>query len=518
MSARPLGRSALIIGLGSVGSRVLGLAREQVIAALFGATAATDAFRVAFRVPLALYDLLIGGMVSSALVPVLSEDASDNAALGRRLSVLLTLAPLCLMVAVALLTAGAPQVMGLLGAGYGAEVQALSVDLVRVVLPALVFMGVSGVLTAALNSRERFHYPAMATVAFNGGVVVSALALHRQFGIASVAIGVVGGAALQVALQAPGLKGVPLRPRFDLTDPALRRMLRLYLPVALGLVVSTIGIAIDTNLASRTGEGSLAAMGFATTLVQFPLGLIATGVSSAVLPALARHAKAMGGNSGGAAGRAYRSDLGLALRLVLVTIVPATVALAVLREPIIALLFQRGAFDDAAAARTSAAFLAYAPGLPAAAIDQVLIFGFYAQQRTIPPVLVGVAAVGIYLVCGLALIGPLGMTGLALANSAQWVSHAVIMGLLTQRSLGGLGGLGVGRAALRVAAASLAMAAALLLAGGQLSLGGPLDTPSLAGRLGLAVVAGAAAYLGALAVLGRAELALLVEAVRLRRG
>ncbi|MSQ28050.1 MAG: murein biosynthesis integral membrane protein MurJ [Dehalococcoidia bacterium] len=519
MSGRPaLGRSALIIGLGGAGSRVLGLVREQVVAALFGASAATDAFRVAFRVPLALYDLLIGGMVSSAMVPVLSEDAADNAALGRRLSVLLTVATLILLAAVVLLMALAPQLIALLGAGYSAGVQALSVDLVRVVLPALVFMGVSGVLTAALNSRERFHYPAIATAAFNGGVVLAALALHQQFGIASLALGVVGGAALQAALQAPGLRGVPLRPRFDLTDPALRRMLRLYLPVALGLVVSTVGIAIDTNLASRTGEGSLAAMGFATTLVQFPLGLIATGVSSAVLPALARHAKVMSGDGGGSARQAYRSELALALRLVLVTIAPATVALVVLREPVIALLFQRGAFDDTAAARTSLAFLAYAPGLPAAALDQVLIFGFYAQQRTIPPVLVGVAAVGIYLVCGLALIGPLGMTGLALANSVQWLSHAIIMALLTQRSLGGLGGLGLGPAALRVVLASLAMAAILLVVRTQLLREAPGDGLFLAGGLVVAGVAGAAAYVGTLAVLGRGELTLLVDAVRARRG
>ena len=286
--SRPLARSALIIGLGNVGSRVLGLLRELVIAALFGATAPTDAFRVAFRVPLALYDLFIGGMISAALVPVFSGLTGDRALLTRLISALLTLIVLVLLLVVALLLLAAPWLMPLLAAGYPPEVQQLSVDLVRVLMPSLIFMGLSGVLTALLYAQERFQLPAVAIMAYNAGMVVAALLLHQVFGIASLAIGVLAGAAFQVVLQSPGLRGLPLRPSIDFSDPAVRQVFRLYFPVALGLVVSAAGIAIDTNLASRTGAGNLAAMGFATTLVQFPLGLVATGVSAAVLPSLSR--------------------------------------------------------------------------------------------------------------------------------------------------------------------------------------------------------------------------------------
>jgi putative peptidoglycan lipid II flippase len=249
-------------------------------------------------------------------------------------------------------------------------------------------------------------------------------------------------------------------------------------------------------------------MGFATTLVQFPLGLIAAGVGAAVLPPLSRHAAET-------AGLAFQATLTDGLRLVLVLILPATVGLALLREPLIALLFQRGAFDGAAAARTATAFLAYAPGLPAAAIDQVLIFGFYARQRTLAPVLVGVAAVGVYLVVGLALIGPLGMPGLALANSAQWVAHMVIMALLTRRTSAPPFWADL-RGTLARCTVGVAVLALVVVATRPGTWEPARGTPDAAIALAPALVLGAAAYLLALAVVGRQELGLLLGALRRR--
>lgn len=515
--SRPLARSALIIGLGNVGSRVLGLLRELVIAALFGATAPTDAFRVAFRVPLALYDLFIGGMISAALVPVFSGLTGDRALLTRLISALLTLIVLVLLLVVALLLLAAPWLMPLLAAGYPPEVQQLSVDLVRVLMPSLIFMGLSGVLTALLYAQERFQLPAVAIMAYNAGMVVAALLLHQVFGIASLAIGVLAGAAFQVVLQSPGLRGLPLRPSIDFSDPAVRQVFRLYFPVALGLVVSAAGIAIDTNLASRTGAGNLAAMGFATTLVQFPLGLVATGVSAAVLPSLSRSFQAAtpGHDAGVIADPAgYRAALGLGLRLVVVTILPAAVGLTLLREGVIRLLFQRGAFDALAAQRTSSAFLAYAPGLPAAAVDQVLVYGFYARKQTLQPVLVGVVAVGVYLAVGLALLQPLGMPGLALANSAQWTVHMLIMALLTYRSLTGLSGIGLWPTIARTVAATAALAGALTVAAALLPSATGSDALTASAVVVALVIIGAAVYLAALALVGREELRLLASAFR----
>ena len=163
--------------------------------------------------------------------------------------------------------------------------------------------------------------------------------------------------------------------------------------------------------------------------------------------------------------------------MVLMLIVPASVGLAVLREPLVRLLFQHGAFDAEATARTALAFLCYSPSIPFAAVDQLLIFAFYARQNTVTPVLVGVAGVAVYLTVALTLLPTLGMAGLVLANSAQWIVHALILLTLLWRAIGGLRGYGLGRSTLKVLAAGLAMGiavAAALPATAALTAGGGL--------------------------------------------
>lgn len=539
MSQQAVARNAFIVGLGNVGSRILGLVREQVIAGLFGATAATDAFRVAFRVPLTLYDLLMGGMISAALVPVFSSYRASRGRelqqdLGMLVSTLINAQFLISALLVAVLSILAPKLMEVLASGYPATVQALSTDLLRLLLPALIFMCLSGVLTALLYARERFTLPALAALAYNGGMLTGALFLSHVLGIASLALGLGAGMLTQVVMQLPALHGLNYQLRLVLRHPQVAEVLRLYLPVALGLVVSTVGIAIDTYLASWTGEGGLAALGFATTLVQFPLGLVASGVGAAVLPILSRYSTdpaepappvatpealqpptiSQTNVAAESSLESYKGALALALRLTLVTIVPATVGLAILRKPVVRLLFQRGAFDAQATERTAAAFLAYAPGLPAAALDQMLIYGFYARRQTLTPVLVGIWSVGIYLLVALALLGRLGMPALALANSAQWIAHATLMGILTLRAVGGLSGVWatIGKTLL----ASAAMAAALTALEGMLGVNDQEGVVTLGLLLAMTIALAGAAYVGSLALVGRDELGLLFGALRHR--
>jgi putative peptidoglycan lipid II flippase len=201
-------------------------------------------------------------------------------------------------------------------------------------------------------------------------------------------------------------------------------------------------------------------MRFATTLVQFPLGLVGSAVAFAVLPTLSRHAATL--NAAG--GDAYKATLARGISMVLMLIVPASVGLAVLREPLVQLLFQHGAFNAEATARTALAFLCYSPSIPFAAVDQLLIFAFYARQNTVTPVLVGVAGVAVYLAVALTLLPALGMAGLVLANSAQWIVHALILLVLLWRAIGGLRGYGLGRSTAKVLVAGLAMGLAVLAA------------------------------------------------------
>ena len=211
------------------------------------------------------------------------------------------------------------------------------------------------------------------------------------------------------------------------------------MPIALGLVVSNLQIAIDRRLASSTGENSIAWMANATTLVQLPHGLVAVAISLAVLPTLSRFSARGDEDS-------FRSTLGQGLRLVLALIVPATVGLLVLGQPIISLLFQHGKFTAHDTFWVSWALRYYLLGLIFAGIDWPLNYAFYARQDTLTPALVGVLSVIVYLVVALSLLGPLGMLGLVLADSAKHFCHAGAMLILTRRRFGGLGGLGLGPA------------------------------------------------------------------------
>jgi putative peptidoglycan lipid II flippase len=501
-----IAHAAMIIALGNVASRLLGIVREQVIAGLFGATGVTDAFVAASTVPTMVYDLLIGGAISAALIPVFSEYADDRPKdFGRVGSTVINLAALALIAVVALAIPFAPELITVLGVGFAPQIRQQAIDLVRIILPAVLFLGLSGVTTALLYARRQFALPAFVVTVYNLGIIVTALALGGSLGATSLVLGIVIGAFLQIALQAPGLRGFQYSPIVDLRHPGVRRIARLYLPVMAGLVVSQVGVLIDRNLASQTGEGSMAAMRFATTLVQFPLGLVGSAVAFAVLPTLSRHAAA---GATTATGDAFKATLARGISMVLMLIVPASVGLAVLREPLVRLLFEHGAFNAEATARTALAFLCYSPSIPFAAVDQLLIFAFYARQNTVTPVLVGVVGVAVYLAVALTLLPTLGMAGLVLANSAQWIVHALILLALLWRVIGGLRGYGLGWSTLKVVVAGLSMGLAVLAA--QPAVGALTSGGGLAGQaLELATLVG----LG-MVVFGGLAIALRLDEVR----
>jgi putative peptidoglycan lipid II flippase len=453
-----IAQAALIVALGNVSSRFLGLVRETVISHLFGATGMVSAFRVASIVPTMTYDLLIGGMISAALVPVFSDYVTPDKReeLCRLASALFTLVAVVFSAVVLILEIAAPGVAWLLGGGFDPDLLAETTRLMRLILPAVLFLGLSGAAAGLLYADKRFVYPAFGASVFNAGIVLMALFFGDRVGIASLSLGVLLGSILQLAIQLPGLRDMGLSFSLDLRHPGLRRMGGLYLPVALGLIVSQVGIGIDRNLASRTGEQSIAWMQNATTLIQFPLGLVAVAVSTAVLPSLSRLASS-------ADMARFRRTLGMGLRVVILLIVPATAGLLILATPVVALLFEHGAFKPYDTVRTVQALRLYLIGLPFAAIDQLLIFAFYARKDTRTPVLVGVLGVLTYLIVALTLITPLGMLGLVLANSIQLSSHALIMLYLAHRYFDGLRDQGLGKSAAKVLIASAVTGVAVLI-------------------------------------------------------
>jgi putative peptidoglycan lipid II flippase len=431
---QPLGRNiasaAVVIGSGIITSRLLGLVREQVIAALFGSTGATSAFRTATRVTTGFYDLLLSGATTSALVPVFSDytAAGKTAELSRAVSILVNLTLVVLGAVISILVLGAPLVVTALGTDP--DQLLLAADLTRIALPSVVLLGAAGIFTSLLYARRSFGLPAFAAAIYNAGIIVAAVALAGSLGIYALAIGLLVGALLQLGLQLPAIRGLRYAATVDLRDPGVRLVLRLYAPVFLGMVVSYLVVAVDTHLAWRTAPESVADMAFATTLIQFPLGLVGAAASLAILPSLSRLASSERTDER----EALIPTLLRGIKAVLLLIAPLTAILIVLREPIVSLLFERLAFDAAATQRTARALLAYAPQLPFVVVDQLLIVAFYALKETRTPVLVGAAGAGIYLVAALLLVAPLGMPGLALANAIQNSAHAVILyWLLAQR-------------------------------------------------------------------------------------
>lgn len=474
--AAGMARAASLIALGNVASRLLGLIRETVIATLFGATGLVSAFRVAQIIPTLLYDLLVGGMVSSALVPLLSEQAErDRNLLWRLASLLLSLTAIGLGLVVFLIELAAPQVALLLAGGFDQELLAITTRLIRITTPAVLFLSLSGVITGVLHALRRFTLPAFTAAIFNATIIMVALlgALGFGWGIEALALGLLLGSVLQVALQLPGLYDADLRLVIDWGHPILRRIGKLYLPIILGLIISQIAVALDRNLASRTGEQSIAWMQFATTIIQFPLGLISTAISLAILPTLSRLASNDAKNLSPTTKPQEVNDLDefmvvltMGLRLTLILIIPATVALFVLAKPVVALLFQRGEFTAFDTQQTALALRYYLPGLTFAAIDQPLIFAFYARQNTLTPALVGLLGVALYLATALlpTLARPMQMTDLVLANSVQLTGHALLMLWLVNR-LASLGGHRLGATTLKAACAALVMGLGLWLSG-----------------------------------------------------
>ncbi len=512
--ARGVAGSAVIVAIGQLLSRVMGLVRVTTVANVFGASAKVSAFGVASTVPTMFYDLLLGGMVSAALVPVLSEYVArgDRQELERLTSILLTTVGLFFGIVVILLELAAPLLALMVGGGFEAELLRLTTTLVRVILPALLFFSLWGVTAAVLYARQQFVFPALASAIFNLGVILAAIFLAGTWSITALSMGVVLGALLQLAIVLPGLRGLALRPHLDLRHPALKRIVILYMPVVASLLVAQLGIVIDRNLASRTVDQAVAWMTAATQLYQLPLGLVSVAIATATLPALARI-------TDDSDNVRFRRTLAGALRLVIVLILPATAALLVLGQAGIRAVLEHGAFLPADTFQVTRALLLYLPGLPFAAIDQPIVFAFYARKDTVTPVLVGIAGVGAYLLVGplLAFGLHLGFLGLVIANAVQLTSHCVILWIMLHRRVGSMAGLGMRSTSLKAGAASvaagLAMLAALFVAGRFLPGTG---TMAEVGLLLVGAAAGAVVYIAGLALLRVEELSTFANLARAR--
>jgi putative peptidoglycan lipid II flippase len=459
---RAVARAAAVVGAATLASRVLGFVRDLVVARAFGAGPLTDAFFVAFRLPNLLRRLVAEGALSSAFIPVFTEYVTTRRREDTREMLRAVIGDMALLLGglSVLGVLGAPLVVRMMAPGFFGDpvLGALTVRLTRLMFPYLFLVGLAAMAMGILNAHRHFLLPALSPVALNVGIIGAALWLapHLDEPVTGLAIGVLVGGAGQVLLQLPALArhGVPVRPALALRHPAVRRIVGLMAPVAVGQSATQVGTLINTVIASFLSAGSVSYLYYADRLVEFPLGIFGIAIATAVLPTLSEQAARRDT-------RAVRETLSFALRLAAFVSLPAAVGLLVLREPIVRVLYEHGRFGPAETAGTAAALAMYALGLVGFTGAKIGAQAFYALGDTRTPMRVSVGAVALNCALAAALAGPLGHAGLALATSVAATGHATLLVILLRQRLGGEPIPHARHAWLRIVAVSAALAAGL---------------------------------------------------------
>ncbi|MGM0521843.1 MAG: murein biosynthesis integral membrane protein MurJ [Pseudomonadota bacterium] len=431
---RGLMGSGMIVSAMTMISRVMGLARDVVIAALLGAGNGADAFFVAFKIPNFLRRLFAEGAFNQAFVPVLSEYSTQRTR--QEIRELLNATAGSLTAVLALITAlamlGAPWLVWVFAPGFGRDPEklALTADMLRLTFPYLLLISLTAFSGSVLNTWNRFAVPAFTPVLLNLSLIGAALLLMPMFEQPAMALawGVLIAGVAQLAFQVPFLLRLGLLPTPwpHFAHEGVKRILKLMAPALFGVSVSQINLLLDTVLASLLAAGSVSWLYYSDRLVELPLGVFGVAIGTVILPALSkRHAEQSSAH--------FAAMLDWAIRVVLLLGLPAALALAVLAEPLLITLFHYGAMTDHDIQMAAMSLRAYAFGLLAFMLIKVLAPGFFARQDTATPVKVGIVAMVANMVFNLLLIWPLAHAGLALATALSAFMNAGLLGYLLRK-------------------------------------------------------------------------------------
>ena len=433
MSTNSTDKSSLISSAGKVSlatafSRVLGLVREQVMAFFFGAGMATDAFVTAFRVPNLLRDMFAEGALSSAFVPVFKEKMvrEGNEEAFRLAHIVFTsiLAVVGLIVLLGIIAA--PAIIYLCANGFVEipEKFGLTVDQTRIMFVYLLLVSVSALIMGMLNSFGRFGIPAISPAMFNLGVVVTVLVLYYRFEqpVYTLALGVLVGGVGQIAIQLPSLRKVGYRFRlsFNFLDEGLKKVVRLIVPMIIGLSAGRINILVNTLLASFLMEGSISYLNYSYRLMHFPLGVFAVALGTVALPKVSE--MVVKGDT-----RGLSETFHEAINVNMFVVIPSAVFLALMGHRVVALIYQWGAFSQVDSANTALALLHYSYGLIGFAAVRVTVPFFYAFGDSRLPMRISVIAVVVNMLLYWPLIRVLNFAGLAAATSLAGILNFVLL-------------------------------------------------------------------------------------------
>jgi putative peptidoglycan lipid II flippase len=501
--------SSFVVSMGTMLSRVLGLARDVVLANLLGAAPNADAFFVAFKIPNFLRRLFAEGAFAQAFVPVLTETREQGShdavkALVNRVAGVLGGS---LFVLTALAMVMAPWVALIFAPGFSRDVAklALTADLIVWTFPYLLFISLTGFCGAILNTYGRFAVPAYTPVLLNLSLIAAAVfwAPTMPEPALGLAMGVMLAGVLQLLFQLPSLHALKLTPKpvWDTQDAGVRKILMLMVPALFGVSVSQINLLFDTVLASLLPNGSVAWLYYSDRLTELPLGVFAIAIATVILPALSAL------NTRAAADE-FSQTLTWAVRNVLLIAVPATVALWLLAEPILTALFQYGAFTTNDVTMAAASLRAYTLGLGAFMLIKVLAPGYYARQDMKTPVKIGIVAMVSNMVLNVLFVFPLmwyfdmGHVGLALATSASaWINAALLYRGLRRGGIPLTGVFDI-RYMVRLWVAVTVMAGVIYVSVPDLRDWFAADMSWRVTRLLMIVTAGAVSFAGVLALLG----------------
>jgi putative peptidoglycan lipid II flippase len=399
-------RATGVVGVAILCSRVLGLIREVVFAAMFGASRNMDAFLTAFRAPNMLRDLFAEGALSTAFVTTFSRRiATEGERSAWDLASKVATLTLIFMSAISLLgVVFAPVLIDILAPGFPAEKADLTVLLTRIMFPFILLVSLAALVMGMLNARHVFGPPAMASSFFNLGSIIGGVALcywldpqpdwrHPHFGergLVGLSIATLIGGLLQLAVQLPSLRRVGFRfhPDFKWRDPGVRTILGMMGPAMIAASAVQVNVAVNSIFASGLGDGPITWLNIAFRLMQLPLGIFGVAVATVTLPLVSRSAAV--GNTD-----EFRSALAHSVRLVLLLTIPAAIGLIILAEPIIQLIYQHGRFTHEATIQTAAALQFYAIGLAGYSADKVLAPAFYALDKRHLPMFVSLTSIAV---------------------------------------------------------------------------------------------------------------------------
>ncbi|MBI2887510.1 MAG: murein biosynthesis integral membrane protein MurJ [Chloroflexi bacterium] len=510
--ASGIAAASLVLVLGVLGSRALGVLRNAVLASAFGAGPELDAYFAAFRLPDAIFQLLVGGTLGSAFIPTFADllHRASPAVAWRLASTALNLFTLLGALAAGITFLLAPWLVPLTVPGFPPESQRLTVHLSQVMLLSAVFFCASGMVTGILNARFHFLLPALAPWLYNLSIIAGTLLLGEAVGVLGPAVGVSVGAALHLLVQLPGLArvGASYHPSISLKARGLGQVFRLMGPRLLGLAAVQVNWLVTTVLASTLASGSLVALSYAWAVTMLPVSILGMAPATAAFPALAQSVARDDWEG-------YRTTLATGLQIALFLTLPASLGLLLLREPVVALLFQRGQFDAASAGLTAWALGIYATGLVAHVALELLARGAYAMRDTRTPLFWALLGLASHLLLSLILIAPLGLGGLALSLTLAAYFETGGLFLSVARRLGRVAWGQMALDGLKTLVATAAMGFMVQGLAGLL----PPDGWWLAqaGMLTVAAMAGGATFLAAAALLRSQALAMLRQQLGARQ-